>query len=92
MSLPTRSLEERIKTRGRALGLQKIGIGPVDALARHGAYLRFLDEGKQGTMGYLARDVDLRRAPSALAPGAGRDARPSGRRAIRPVPSVGLVA
>ena len=60
-------LEERLRSRATALGIDELRIAPaVIPQERSEAYLRFLDQGRHGTMDWLARDPERRAAPRAL--------------------------
>lgn len=60
----------KIKAWAGEIGFDAVGVAPAEAVA-HGAFFRsWLAEGKQGRMGYLARDPDQRLDVRQLVPGA----------------------
>jgi epoxyqueuosine reductase len=62
-------LKDEIKTLGRSLGFEALGVAGVD-LAEDAARLdRWLALGRHGAMGYMARHGIKRRRPDALVPG-----------------------
>jgi epoxyqueuosine reductase len=63
---------QRIKERARALGFNLVGLTPACPSPHLLAYLRWLDQGQQGEMGYMARPdrVARRRDLGAILPGA----------------------
>src|SRR5947208_16714143 len=64
------TLSEAVRERARALGFDRVAIGPA-APPEHGAeFERWLDAGYAGTMEYLARGRAARRDPETLLPGA----------------------
>ena len=63
-------LAAQIKQRARALGFELVGVAP-SAPSRYREYLRqWLDDGRAGTMEYLARRFDERTDPATYLPGA----------------------
>lgn len=65
------SLSEQIKLEGKRLGFDRIGIASVEPLKKEAAHLReWLDRGFQGTMGYMARNVEKREDITQVLPGA----------------------
>ena len=72
MSSPTldrNALAQSIKQWGRELGFQQVGITGVD-LAEHEAHLqRWLEQGYQGEMDYMAAHGSKRSRPDELVPG-----------------------
>lgn len=65
------SLSEQIKIEGRRLGFDRIGIASVGPLHNEAAHLReWLGRGFQGTMGYMARNVEKREDITHVLPGA----------------------
>ena len=62
------AIAKDIRSWGRELGFDAIGITDTD-LGEHPAHLRrWLDAGHAGTMDWMARHADLRSAPEALEP------------------------
>ena len=63
------ALAERIRTWGRELGFQRIGVAGIE-LGEDEAHLReWLAEGRHGTMDYMARHGTKRARPGELVPG-----------------------
>lgn len=60
-----------LRERVRELGFNRVGIIPAGAARRLDTYLRWIAEGMQGEMGYLARPdrVERRRDPAVILPG-----------------------
>lgn len=56
--------------RCRALGFAEAGVCPAAPSDFAAEYRRWIDEGRHGEMGYLARNVESRLDPRALMPGA----------------------
>lgn len=71
MNETTTSLSIRIREHARALGFDPVGIAPVEGSAHGDFYRRWLEEGRHGEMGYLAREdaVATRLDPRAAWPG-----------------------
>ncbi len=65
-------LAGRIKTWGRELGFQQVGITGVDLNADEALLERWLAEGRHGEMGYMARHGVRRSRPAELVPGTAR--------------------
>ncbi len=64
-----RALADHIKTLGRNLGFDAIGITDTD-LSRYRAHLHaWLAEGAEGEMSYMRRNIDKRLDPGTLEPG-----------------------
>lgn len=71
VSRPAQSLEAMLRTEGRQLGFDQIGIARLDTYdgAASAARLRnFLDQGRHGDMTWMAEHADRRAAPLALWP------------------------
>ena len=69
--LPTdfKSLTQQVKTWGRELGFQQVGIADIDVSA-HAAHLReWLGKQYHGEMAYMERHAELRGDPAQLVPG-----------------------
>jgi epoxyqueuosine reductase len=68
----TRELTRRIRRRASEMGFDTVGIAPLGRSAHSEAYARWVEQGRHGEMGYLAReDALVRRAdPSLVVPGA----------------------
>jgi epoxyqueuosine reductase len=64
------ALVERIRAWGTALGFSRIGISDIDVSEASQRLDAWLEEGRHGTMGYMARHTGLRADPSRLLPGA----------------------
>lgn len=64
-----RQLAQQIKTWGRALGFDAVGIATTDLSADEAHLLRWLAAGRHGEMDYMARHGTLRSRPQALLPG-----------------------
>jgi epoxyqueuosine reductase len=66
------SLSEQIKARARDLGFSMAGIAPAHPSSQLDAYLRWVEAGMHGTMGYLARPdrIARRREPGLILTGA----------------------
>lgn len=56
------SSEARLRERAIALGFHRVGIAGAEALVEdHARYLDFISDGRHGSMGYLADNVEARR-------------------------------
>ncbi|AFL76357.1 tRNA epoxyqueuosine(34) reductase QueG [Thiocystis violascens] len=66
---PAQPLADRIKTWGRQLGFQQIGIADTDLGEAEARLLDWLAAGYQGTMEYLERHGSRRSRPAELVPG-----------------------
>ena len=66
---PAQPLADRIKTWGRQLGFQQIGIADTDLGEAEAHLLDWLAAGYQGTMAYLERHGSRRSRPAELVPG-----------------------
>jgi epoxyqueuosine reductase len=64
------ALVERIRAWGIELGFAAIGISDVEVAEASQRLQAWLDDGRQGTMNYMARHAALRAEPSRLLPGA----------------------
>lgn len=65
--MPEEKVAEFIKQKARELGFAACGILPVGYLAEEEQRLRaWLEQGMQGSMGYMARNVDKRLNPALL--------------------------
>ncbi|WP_046079151.1 tRNA epoxyqueuosine(34) reductase QueG [Halomonas sp. HG01] len=62
-------LAERIKTWGRELGFQQVGIADVDLAEDEARLQRWLDAGHHGEMGFMAKHGTKRTRPAELEPG-----------------------
>jgi epoxyqueuosine reductase len=69
VTLVRRVLHETVKARARALGFDRVAIGPAERPEHAAAFARWLDAGHAGTMDYLARTRDDREDPERLLPG-----------------------
>jgi epoxyqueuosine reductase len=67
--LPEGHLVTLIKTWGRQLGFQQVGIADTDLEIAEGRFLAWLDDGCHGTMDYMARHGLRRSRPAQLVPG-----------------------
>ncbi len=64
-------LTEQVKAAARACGFDLVGIAPAEPLkADEPRFLRWLAEGRHGTMAWLARDPTRRTRPQRVLPGA----------------------
>jgi len=63
------ALARDIKQWGEALGFQQVGITDTDLSTYRDKLRAWLDLGRHGTMGYMARNVDKRLDPALLEPG-----------------------
>jgi epoxyqueuosine reductase len=59
-----------IKEKAGELGFDNVGVCPAVRAPNHAFYESWLRKGYHGTMGYLARQADLKRSPQELLPGA----------------------
>jgi epoxyqueuosine reductase len=59
-----------IKDKARALGFDRAGIAPARPSAFRDYFRRWLDDGRAGSMGYLANRFDERTDPTVYLPGA----------------------
>jgi epoxyqueuosine reductase len=66
------ALARQIKQWGRDLGFQQVGIADTDLGQAERRFARWLREGKQGEMGYMARHGFKRSRPTLLVPGTER--------------------
>jgi len=66
------ALSRRIKAWGRELGFQQLAITDVDLTGYQKQVERWLQEGNQGAMAYLERNLEKRLAPDRLIPGTQR--------------------
>lgn len=64
-------LLQELKSRAMALGFNRLGIIPAAPARYLGAYLRWIDAGYHGMMGYMARSdrVERRKDPQVILPG-----------------------
>ena len=69
MSLVGLALTGAVKERARALGFDRVAIGPATPPAHGSAFDAWLEAGYAGTMSYLARGRDDRLDPARLLPG-----------------------
>ncbi len=66
-----RLFSEKIRTKAREIGIDKIGFAPADELAAEGEHLRdWLAGGKHGEMLWMDREPEKRSDPRILFPGA----------------------
>jgi epoxyqueuosine reductase len=70
MNLVGAVLAQAIKDRARALGFERVGVGPATPAPHADAFARWLDAGYAGDMAYLARTRVERADPRRLLPGA----------------------
>lgn len=63
-----RTLTQRIKAQGTALGFDLVGISPVQAPAHRESFADWLQRGYHGEMGYLPRTAEKRMHPGELLP------------------------
>lgn len=54
-------VRERLRTAGLALGFTRVGFAPAERPAHADAYLRWLEDGHHGEMGWMARPDAVRR-------------------------------
>jgi epoxyqueuosine reductase len=64
----TRTLTQRIKAQGTALGFDLIGISPVQAPAHDESFAHWLRQGYHGEMRYLSRTAEKRIHPEEFLP------------------------
>jgi len=69
MTLTELALTQAVKARARELGFDRVAIGPAAPPPHAPAFERWLDEGRAGTMQYLAETRDARVEPARLLPG-----------------------
>ncbi|EKM29180.1 putative iron-sulfur cluster-binding protein, partial [Vibrio harveyi] len=62
-------LAQQIKTWGKELGFQKVGICDVDLSEHEAALQKWLDQGYHGSMDWMARHGMMRARPNELLPG-----------------------
>lgn len=60
----------RVKTLAREAGFELAGVATLGPATTAAAYRRWLEEGQQAGMAWMARNVDLRADPRGLLPGA----------------------
>lgn len=68
-SIDVNLLADNIKTWGKALGFQQVGISDVDLNQHKQALTNWLEKGYQGNMSFLERNVEKRISPAELLPG-----------------------
>src|SRR5688572_25578067 len=68
-SLSTADLARAIRAWGAELGFQQIGVAAVDIPEDEARLLRWLEQGRHGAMGYMARHGARRARPHEIAPG-----------------------
>lgn len=68
-SLDFSQLAQHIKTWGKALGFQQVGITDTNLHVYEQRFNEWIEQGMHGEMHYLARNGELRREPSAMHPG-----------------------
>jgi epoxyqueuosine reductase len=64
------SLKESIRRDALDLGFDLVGVAPPGPYPEHEAYLRWLDQGLHGEMGYMARNPEKRRDVREILPSA----------------------
>ena len=69
MKFEADQLAAEIKRRGRELGFDLVGIAPATPSVYGDYYRRWIEEGKAGTMHYLATRVEERTDPAKYFPG-----------------------
>ena len=69
-SLSLSALAAEVKRRARELGFDLVGIAPADPSPRRDYVRRWIDEGRAGSMEYLARRFEERTDPAVYLPGA----------------------
>jgi len=70
VTLTTRALTVAVRDRARALGFDRVAVGPAAPAAHGAAFERWLDAGYAGEMAYMERTRHQRLDPSQLLPGA----------------------
>lgn len=68
-SIDLNQLTDNIKTWGKSLGFQQVGVSDVDLSQHEKALRNWLENGYQGNMSFLERNIDKRLSPSELVPG-----------------------
>lgn len=68
-SIDLHHLTDNIKTWGKSLGFQQVGISDIDLSQHEKALKRWLESGYQGDMSFLERNVDKRLSPADLVNG-----------------------
>jgi epoxyqueuosine reductase len=68
-SIDLSQLTDNIKTWGKSLGFQQIGISDVDLSQHEKALKNWLENDYQGSMSFLERNVEKRLSPNELVPG-----------------------
>ena len=68
-SIDLNQLTDNIKTWGKSLGFQQVGISDIDLSQHEEALKRWLELGYQGDMSFLERNVEKRLSPAELVPG-----------------------
>jgi epoxyqueuosine reductase len=69
-SLSLSAIAAEVKRRARELGFDLVGIAPADPSPRRDYVRRWIDEGRAGSMEYLARRFEERTDPAVYLPGA----------------------
>jgi epoxyqueuosine reductase len=69
-SLSLAALAAEVKRRARELGFDLVGIAPADPTPRRDYIRQWIDEGRGGSMEYLARRFEERADPAVYLPGA----------------------
>ncbi|MFT5277957.1 MAG: epoxyqueuosine reductase, partial [Granulosicoccus sp.] len=68
-SIDLNQLTDNIKTWGKSLGFQQVGISDIDLSQHEEALKRWLELGYQGDMSFLERNLEKRLSPAELVPG-----------------------
>jgi len=63
------AIVERVRSWGRELGFQRIGVAPVDLAGDERRLMEWLEKGYHGGMRYMARHGSMRARPAELVPG-----------------------
>ena len=66
----SQELKETLRRRAREVGLDLFGVAPARPASTGDFFVRWLEQGRHGTMEYLARRAEVRLDPGRLLPGA----------------------
>lgn len=68
MGMDGTAIRARLETEAKALGFHAFGVAPVPLELRKDYYLQWIDEGQNGSMGWMANNNDRRLHPENILP------------------------